>query len=515
MLEQETITPSFTNGDTDITELLEYMHEIEDLKALGSLAEWDQNTEMPEGAGEVRGYQSATLQGVLHERWTNQHLGSLLNKLNAVINRSGNTDADRGLVREAQRNYDRSTKLPRKLVEEMARVQASSFEAWRRARENNDFASFSPWLSRTVALQREVADHIGYAETRYDALLDLFEPGMTASKLDKLFAPVREVSTTLLKRIEASGTVVDDTCLQGDFSEEQQVALSEVLLRGMGYDFSHGGIAVSPHPFTTSFGSPFDVRLTVHPDRHFIQSSVMAAIHEGGHAVYEQGSAPTLVRTPIAGGASMGAHESQSRLWENAIGRSEAYWQGQFAAVQRAFPEHFATIDAATFARALNKVKPSLIRIEADEVTYNLHIIVRYELEKAMINGDIAIESLPGLWNAKYREYLGIEPTSDSVGVLQDIHWSSGFGYFPSYTLGNLYSAQIYSALRKHYSNFDERLAGGDTASILEWLRKNMYAFGAIYQPDTLMERVTGEPPDPTFFTRYLTSKFEAIYQLH
>ena len=182
------------------------MHEIEDLKALGSLAEWDQNTEMPEGAGEVRGYQSATLQGVLHERWTNQHLGTLLNKLNAVINRSGYTDADRGLVREAQRNYDRSTKLPRKLVEEMARVQAGSFEAWRRARENNDFASFAPWLSRTVALQREVADHIGYAETRYDALLDLFEPGMTASKLDKLFAPVREVSTTLLKRIETSGT---------------------------------------------------------------------------------------------------------------------------------------------------------------------------------------------------------------------------------------------------------------------------------------------------------------------
>ena len=515
MLEQETITPVFTNGDTDITELPEYMHEIEDLKALGSLAEWDQNTEMPEGAGEVRGYQSATLQGVLHDRWTNQRLGTLLDKLNAVISRSGYTDADRGLVREAQRNYDRSTKLPRKLVEEMARVQAGSFEAWRRARENNDFASFAPWLGRTVALQREVADHIGYAETRYDALLDLFEPGMTASKLDKLFAPVREVSTTLLKRIETSGTDVDDACLQGDFSEEQQVALSEVLLRGMGYDFTHGGIAVSPHPFTTSFGSPFDVRLTVHPDRHFIQSSVMAAIHEGGHAVYEQGSAPTLVRTPIAGGASMGAHESQSRLWENAIGRSEAYWQGQFAAVQQAFPEHFANVDAATFALALNRVKPSLIRIEADEVTYNLHIIVRYELEKAMINGDIAIELLPGLWNAKYHEYLDVEPTSDLVGVLQDIHWSSGFGYFPSYTLGNLYSAQIYSALRKHYSNFDERLAGGDTDFILEWLRKNMYAYGAIYQPDTLMERVTGEPPNPEFFARYLTSKFEAIYQLH
>ena len=514
MLEQETLIPSFTNSDAGITELLGYMHEIEDLKALGSLAEWDQNTEMPEGAGEVRGYQSATLQGVLHERWTNQRLGTLLNKLNAVINKSDYTDADRGLVREAQRNYDRATKLPRKLVEEMARVQASSFEAWRRARKHNDFDSFAPWLSRTVVLQREVADHIGYAETRYDALLDLFEPGMTASTLDKLFAPVREVSTTLLKRIEASGTIVDDSCLQGEFSEEQQVELSEVLLRAMGYDFSHGGIAVSPHPFTTSFGSPFDVRLTVHPDKYFIQSAVMAAIHEGGHAVYEQGSAPTLVRTPLAGGASMGVHESQSRLWENAIGRSEAYWRGQFAAVRQAFPEHFATVDAAIFARALNKVKQSLIRVEADEVTYNLHIIVRYELEKAMINGDLAVESLPERWNAKYREYLGIEPGSDSEGVLQDIHWSSGFGYFPSYTLGNLYSAQIYSALRKHFPNFDGQLSSGDTVFILDWLRKNIYAFGAIYQPDLLMERVTGETPNPEFFTHYLTSKFEAIYQL-
>jgi carboxypeptidase Taq len=337
---------------------------------------------------------------------------------------------------------------------------------------------------------------------------------MTASKLDKLFAPLREVSATLLRRIETSGNSVDDSCLQGEFSDEQQVELSNVLLRGMGYDFSHGGIAVSPHPFTTSFGSPFDVRLTVHPDKHFIQSSVMAAIHEGGHAVYEQGSAPALARTPLAGGASMGAHESQSRLWENAIGRSEAYWQGQFSAVRQAFPEQFASVDAATFARALNKVKPSLIRIEADEVTYNLHIIVRYELEKALINGDVAIETLPGLWNAKYHEYLGIEPMRDSEGVLQDIHWSSGFGYFPSYTLGNLYGAQIYSTLRKDFSNFDERLASGDTAFILDWLRNKMYVFGAIYQPETLMERVTGEGPNPEFFVRYLASKFEAIYRL-
>jgi carboxypeptidase Taq len=514
MLKQETMIPSFTSSDARIAELLDYMHEIEDLKALSNLAEWDQNTDMPEGASEVRGYQMAALQGILHEHWTTQRMGSLLDELNEVVNRSGYTDADRGLVREAQRNYDRATKLPGKLVEEMARVQAGSFEAWRRARQHNDFASFAPWLSRTVALQREVADRIGFAETRYDALLDQYEPGMTASKLDKLFATVREVSAALLRRIEASANTVDDSCLKGEFSKERQVALSKVLLRGIGYDFSRGGIAVSPHPFTTNFGSPFDVRVTVHPNRQFIQSSVMAAIHEGGHALYEQGSAQPLVRTPLAGGASTGMHESQSRLWENAVGRSEAYWQGQFAVVRQAFPEQFASVDTSTFTRALNKVKPSLIRIEADEVTYNLHIIVRFELEQALINGNVAIETLPGLWNAKYREYLGIEPATDSEGVLQDIHWSSGFGYFPGYTLGNLYSAQIYAALRRAFPNFDERLASGDTAFILDWLRENMYAFGAIYQPETLMKKVTGDTPNPEFFVRYLTGKFESIYQL-
>src|SRR5205085_3103368 len=398
----------FTHSDARIQELLERMHEITDLSALEALAEWDQNTAMPDGAGEVRGTQMATLHGLVHERWIDARLGSLLGELHEAVNSPTFTDADRGLVREARRFYDRSTKLPRKLVEEMVRVQAGSFDAWRRAREHNDFASFAPWLSRTVALKREMADRLGFVETRYDALLDQYEPDMTASKLDKLFAPVREVSRTMLRRIEESGHTVDASCLAGEFPIEQQVALSKTLLRGMGYDFSYGGIAQSPHPFTTSFGSPFDVRVTIRPDRHYIAAALMAAIHEGGHAVYEQGSASTLVRTPVAGGASMGAHESQSRLWENAIGRSLPYWQGQFAAVIEAFPQQFADMDVVTFARALNKVQPSLIRVEADEVTYNLHIIVRFELEKALVNGEISVESLPELWNAKYREYLGI-----------------------------------------------------------------------------------------------------------
>jgi carboxypeptidase Taq len=515
MLQQDTaLMPDFTRSDEHVSQLLDRMREITDLSALGALAEWDQNTAMPEGAGEIRGDQMATLQGVLHERWSAEGLGRLLEDLEKSAAQANLTDADKGLIREARRGYDRATKLPRTLVEELARVQAASFESWRRARANNDFASFAPWLSRMIGLQREIADRLGFVETRYDALLDQYEPGMTASKLDKLFAPVREVSAELLKRIQDSGNTVDDSCLQGDFASEKQMELSQAVLRGMGYEFSNGGISRSPHPFTTSFGSPFDVRLTVNPDPHFIQASVMAAIHEGGHALYEQGSAPTIARTPIAGGASMGAHESQSRLWENNIGRSLPFWRGQYATIRAAFPEHFANVNVETFARALNKVQPSLIRIEADEVTYNLHIIIRYEIERMMVNDEVAVESLPGIWNARYREYLGIEPDSDSKGILQDVHWSGGFGYFPTYTLGNLYGAQIFHKLHETFSDFDERLAKGETAFVLRWLEEHMYAHGAIYLPEELVKRVTGEAPNPEHFVRYLNNKFAKIYNL-
>ncbi len=514
MLTQEKNAFVLSPDDESLQELLRLIQRIDDVKAFGDLAEWDMNTQMPDGAGSIRGNQMASMQGVLHEFRTDPRIGELLNTLEPRIGQPRYSDADRGLVRIARRMYDQATKLPRELVEEMARVGASSFDAWRRARERNDFASFAPWLERTIALQREVADRLGYEDTRYDALLDLYEPGMNVKRLDALFAPVREVSVSLLKRIQASGHEIDDSCLQGDFDPQQQVALSRVILERMGYDFSRGAVAESPHPFTTSLGSPFDVRLTVHPDRHYIQAAVMAAIHEGGHALYEQGSAESLARTPVAGGVSMGVHESQSRLWENAIGRSEAFWQGQYDAVREAFPQHFASVDVATFTRALNKVQPSLIRIEADEVTYNLHIIVRYELEKAMVNGQVAVESLPGLWNRTYKDYLGIEPPRDSEGILQDIHWTSGFGYFPTYTLGNLYGAQIYATLRRAFPDFDERLSRGDTAFILNWLREQLYVAGSTYMPEDLMKRVTGEAPNPRFFTTYLTSKFENIYGL-
>jgi carboxypeptidase Taq len=507
---------TLTTSDVRIQELLERTSELADLGAMNALLEWDQNTALPDGAGEVRGAQLATLQGVLHERQTAARIGELLGELEPVVATAPYTDADRGLVRETRRGYDHAMKLPTGLVQELAHVGAASFEAWRRAREHNDFAQFAPWLGKTITLQREVADRLrvqGQA-TRYDALLDLYEPNMTSERLDALFGPIREVSVTTLQRIQQSGHTIDASCLEGDFPAESQVALSRDLLKGMGYDFNTGGIAVSPHPFTTSFGSPFDVRVTVRPDPKFLQAALMAAVHEGGHAVYEQGSDVRLARSPLAGGASLGAHESQSRLWENAIGRSEAFWRGQFEKVKSAYPQQFAAVDSATFARALNRVQPSLIRVEADEVTYNLHIIVRYEMEKAMVNGEVAVESLPGKWNAMYQEYLGIEPSTDTDGILQDIHWSGGFGYFPTYTLGNLYAAQIYATLRQTFPDFDERLGSGDTRFVLNWLREHMYAVGSVYQPEHLMELVTGEKPNPDYFRRYLTEKFARFYGL-
>ncbi len=506
--------PDFTRSDTRISELLDRMRDTYALNAFSGLAGWDQNTLMPGGAAEVRGIQSAVMQGILHDKWCDPQLEKLLNTLAAIVQQASYTDADRGLVRQALRHHTRSTKLPRTLVEEMARTEAASFESWRKARANNDFASFAPFLSRTIALQRELADHMGYTETRYDALLDDYEPGLTASKVAVLFAPVRSVSKAVLQRIEASGTKVDFSCLQGYFPADKQVELSREILKGMGYDFNRGAIAQSPHPFTAEIGSPFDVRVTIRTNEQFLQQSLMAAIHEGGHALYEQGSAPTLVNTPVVGGASMGVHESQSRLWENAIGRSTPYWQGQLPIVRKIFPEQYANVDAATFARALSHVEPSFIRVEADEVTYNLHIIIRFELEKAMINGDVAVESLPRMWNEKYYEYLSITPRNDTEGILQDVHWTSGFGYFPSYTLGNLYAAQIFDKLHKALPNFDELLAQGDTATILQWLRNSMYRFGATYQPDELLRQVTGESLNPMYFTRYLTNKFEKIYSL-
>ncbi|HLZ60582.1 MAG TPA: carboxypeptidase M32 [Ktedonosporobacter sp.] len=419
-------------------------------------------------------------------------------------------------MRLVRRDYDQSTRIPVALVREVAEVSSEAWGAWEKAKPANNYALFAPHLRKLVQLMRQVADHLGYQGAPYNALLDQYEPGMTLDTLTPILARVRDATVDLLQRIQASGRKIDTSCLHGDFAPPMQLDLCREMLRGMGYRFDSGRLDQSSHPFTSGFGSPFDVRVTTRVDPSYFPAALMAAIHEGGHAVYEQGSDPSLARTFLAGGASMGLHESESRLWENYIGRSQPFWKHHFGALRDHFPETFAHREAEELVQALNEVKPSFIRTEADEVTYNLHIIIRFELEQGLMNGEIDVDDLPRLWNQKYRDYLGVTPPTNTLGVLQDIHWSGGsFGYFPTYTLGNLYGAQIYQTLRRVFPDYDQRLEVEGTGFILDWLSEQMYVYGQVYSPGELARRVTGEALNPEYFVQYANAKFGALYGLN
>src|SRR5579883_472418 len=509
-------TLTFTRTDPELNELFERTQEISDLDNLLSLLGWDQQVNMPPQANQIRGPQLATLQALAHERRTAPRIGELLDIVGPRVQGEGYTDADRGLVREARRAYDQNTKIPAALVREVAETTSAAWGAWEQAKPANDFALFAPHLRKVVTLMRQVAEHLGYQGSPYNALLDLYEPGMTLDTLNPIFARVREATVDLLRRIQASGRAIDTSCIHGTFDTAKQLDLCTEMLKRMGYRFEAGRMDQSSHPFTGGGGSPFDVRLTTRVDPTYLPMALMAAIHEGGHALYEQGSDPALARTILAGGASMGLHESESRLWENYIGRSLPFWKRHVDLLRTTFPETFGRREVEEFVSAINEVKPSFIRTEADEVTYNLHIIIRFELEQGLITGEIDVDDLPHLWNQKYHDYLGIVPPTDTLGVLQDIHWSGGsFGYFPTYTLGNLYGAQIYHTLRQVFPDFDERLATEGTAFILNWLREQMYAYGKTYTPDEVIRKMTGEALNPEYFVQYANAKFGSLYGLN
>jgi carboxypeptidase Taq len=506
---------SFTQTDAELKELFERTREIADLGGLAGIIGWDQQVKMPPEANQIRGPQFGTLQVIIQERQTAPRLGELFSILEKRVQGSGYTDADRGLVYKGRRDYDQAVKVPPELVRELVEATSVAWGAWEKAKPANDYPSFAPHLRKVVELSRKLADCLGYTGSPYNALLDLYEPEMTLETLNPILNRVRTATVDLLKRIQASGHTVDTSCLRGNFDEEKQLDLSTHVLKQMGYRFEAGRMDKSSHPFTGGGGSPYDVRLTVRVDPTYWPMSVMAAIHEGGHAVYEQGSDPALARTILAGGASMGLHESESRMWENYIGRSLPFWKRHFPALKERFPEAFAHRSVEEVVTALNNVKPSLIRVEADEVTYNLHIIIRFELEQELINGTLDVNDLPRAWNQKYQDYLGITPETDTDGVMQDIHWSNGsFGYFPTYTLGNLYGAQIYHTLRKTFKDFDYRLEHEGTGFILTWLQEHMYAVGQVYTPDELARRVTGETLNPEYFVEYITRKYGAVYHL-
>jgi carboxypeptidase Taq len=361
-------------------------------------------------------------------------------------------------------------------------------------------------------LKRQEAACIGYRDTPYDALLDEYEPGATTSQLSALFDELRRETVNLLARIDRSSRVLSRSPVERHFDVPRQLSFTELILRQMGFDFSAGRQDRSTHPFTTSFG-PTDVRLTTRADDHDLAVALYASIHEGGHGLYEQGIPLELARTSLADGASLGVHESQSRLWENFIGRSEPFWRYALSDLRHAFPGQLDDVTPAAMVAAVSQVKRSLIRVEADEVTYNLHIILRFDVERRLIGGDVDVADLPSLWNDLMRDFLGVTPTDNRQGVLQDTHWAAGLvGYFPTYSLGNVYGAQLWATLRRAYPDLDERLAAGDFGVVLRWMREHIHVRGRMDLPIPLIERATGEAPNPRYLVQYLGEKYGRLY---
>ncbi len=479
--------------------------DVNALHAALTMMDWDQQTYMPKGGATARAEHIGILSRMAHETFVADETRTALDAS------SPEAEDDEAMLRVVRRDLDLATKLPTSLVEEKSRLSAIAHERWVEARAKSDFASFAPTLERMFEIAREEAQFLGYKESIYDALLDQYEQGATAADARAMFDAIKGPQVALVKSIAAQ-PVIDDSLLYGDWSKTLQGEFTEMLVQAIGFDFARGRQDTAPHPFCTGW-SVGDIRLTTRY-KPYIGSAIFGSLHEAGHGMYEQGSPMSWDRSPLAGGVSLGVHESQSRTWENIVGRSKPFWSHFLPALQAKFPA-LASYDLNTFYRAINRVEPSYIRVEADELTYNLHVLVRFEIELDVLTDKLKVKDLPEAWNAKYAEYLGITPRNDAEGCLQDVHWSMGsIGYFPTYSMGNLLSYQIWNALKKDVPNTDELMASGNFAPILGWLRDNVYAQGKRYAPKELIQRVTGKPMGAEDYLAGLNAKYSEIYNL-
>jgi carboxypeptidase Taq len=496
--------------------LRERMGIISGLNHAGAVLTWDQECYMPPGSVGSRARALGAVGRVAHGLSTSAEYGRLLEAAEAEVANGGlDPDGDEArLVWRARKDYDLDVKLPPEFVAELRQAETIGTQVWQEARKADDYARFAPQLDTLVGLQRRLADYLGYDDHPYDALLDLFEPEMKTADVRRVFADLRERTVPLVRAIAANRDAVDDAVLYQHFDPDRQWALGRELTELFGYDYEHGRMDRSAHPFTTSFG-PDDVRLTARVDAQYFGTCFFSAAHEGGHALHGQGVPERFAGTPLAGGASSGIGESQSRLWENIIGRGREFWRHFYPRVREVFPQQFGDVDLEGFYRAVNRSQPSLIRVEADEVTYNLHIMLRFDLELALLEGQLGVADLPRRWNEKMEEYLGIVPPSDADGVLQDVHWGSGlFGYFPTYTLGNVMSVQLYKAARAAHPDLSEQLARGEFGTVLAWMREHVHACGRKYLPQEVLERATGRRLTAEPYVAYLTAKFGDLYGL-
>jgi carboxypeptidase Taq len=498
---------------------LERLHEIDRENGLfyniSSIVNWDSEVNLPEDAAQERARQIAALDVVIHGKETNPEIGQRLGEVEGADLEELEAD----FVRMGRRHYERMVKIPVDLAHELSLARSLSLSAWHSARANNDFASFVPYLERVVTLSREQAAALGAdsaeKDSTYNTLLDLYEPGMRAAELDRIFTPLAEGLSRLIRAINEKPAPRADF-LQQRFSVKSQDRYCRALMPVLGWNLKEGRLDCSAHPFTDSLG-PRDVRITTRFHADDLASGIFSVLHETGHAFYDLNASKALYdfAPGLAHGASMGIHESQSRLLENVIGRSLAFWQSRLPRLRQCFMRQLHGVSVNDFYRAINTVKPSLIRIEADEVTYTLHIILRYELERALMEGDIQVRELPGAWAELMHKYLGLKPSTDSEGVLQDIHWPQGyFGYFPSYALGNLYGLQFWEALQREIPTWEEHIASTDLAPLFAWLNKNIHCWGARKLPTELVKSATGSPLSSEPFMRYIREKYSQIYNL-
>lgn len=475
---------------------------------------WDMRTGLPKKGVESRSQVVGVLSGEMFKLSVSDEMGGYLAALEQPEYAVQLDAISKKMVEESRREYDRSKKIPPEKYQDYVVLTSQSEAAWEEAKENSDWATFQPYLERIVAFNQEFIDLWGYKGTKYNTLLDMYEPGMTEEKLDQLFGALRGKLVPLVEAIVNSKHKPDISFLKQTFPKEQQKAFSLFILKEMGYDFDAGRLDETVHPFATGL-NPGDVRVTTRYLPEDVVSALFGTIHEGGHALYEQNIMKELEGTNLCSGTSMGIHESQSRFWENMVGRSRAFWSRYYGDLQRIFKGQFDHVSAEDFYRGINEVKPSLIRIDADELTYNLHIMIRYEIEKALFAGTVRVADLPEVWNAKYKEYLGIVPQNAGEGVLQDVHWAGGsFGYFPSYALGNMYAAQIRHTLLTRLPEAEELIGKGELGPVKDWLTAEIYRYGMLHTPGEIVTRVTGEELRPDYLVDYLTAKYTDIYKL-
>jgi len=507
-------TSNRRSAEDKLAELKERLAEISDLDGANSLLSWDQATYMPDGGADARGRQSALLGRLAHERLIDPALRRLIDGLASYAERLDPDSDDARLIRVARRDVTKAAKVPADHVARATAHASASYDAWTRARPANDFAAMLPFLERGLELSREYADYFAPYDHIADPLIDDADEGMTTATVLALFAELRRALRPMVRAI-ADQPPIDDGCLRGAFAPKPQIELGLSIATRFGYDLARGRIDETHHPFCTRFAAG-DVRITTRVDESHIGEALFSTLHEAGHAVYEQGVSPALDGTPLGHGTSAGVHESQSRLWENVVGRSRGFWHHYYPVLQKAFPGAFDQVALDTFYRAINKVQPSLIRTDADEMTYDLHIMLRFDLELAMLEGRLRVKDLPEAWRAAMQADLGVAPPDDRDGCLQDVHWYSGGigGAFQSYTIGNILGAQFYAAALAAHPDIPHEVERGVFATLHAWLHDHIYRHGRKFAPSDLVARATGGPLSTTPYLAYLRGKYGEIYRL-